>query len=234
MGDPAALPDRPPEAHATAWARPAILVLTIVVGSLLVAHYGHFSPEAVAGDLQGIGTWGPLLLLAAYVLAGLFFFPITVLGIAAGFVFGPLWGVVYVFVAVNVGAVITFLVGRLSRGPLTPWLERRAAPAMTLLRSYGAVTVMGGRMLPFLPFAVLNYAMAFSTVRMRDYLIGTLGGVVPLTVVYVMIGATVGSVSPGNAFTLRTIGLFTVTVLLGASVTWTGLFFISRGARRQG
>jgi uncharacterized membrane protein YdjX (TVP38/TMEM64 family) len=216
------------------WARPLLLVAVVALGSWLVLRFAGFSPAELAHGLDFVGPWGPVLLVGLYVAAGLFFFPITVLGIAAGLLFGPVWGTVYVLIAVNVAAFVGFIVARFGRGPLIDVLEKKAQGTMGFLQSHGVLTILGARMLPFLPFSVLNYASAFSSIRMKDYLLGTLIGVVPLTVVYVMIGATMGSITQDEAFSARVVALFAAAAFLGIAVTWMGFRLVGQARSRHG
>ena len=59
-----------------------------------------------------LGALAPVVFIAGYVLAVVFFvpgLPITVLG---GVAFGPVWGTLYVWIAATIGAALAFLVAR--------------------------------------------------------------------------------------------------------------------------
>jgi uncharacterized membrane protein YdjX (TVP38/TMEM64 family) len=60
------------------------------------------------------------------------------------------------------------------------------------------MTVLSLRLLPLLPFAVLNYCCGLSSVRPLPFVLGTSFGVLPGTIALVTLGGAVtGSVSPG-------------------------------------
>ena len=61
----------------------------------------------------------------------------------------------------------------------------------------GWVTVLSMRMIPAVPFAVLNYAAGASAVRLLPYSVATLIGVFPGTAAVVILGdALTGNISP--------------------------------------
>ena len=58
------------------------------------------------------GMLGAVTFGAAYVMAALLFVPGAVLTLAAGGLFGPVWGLVLVAIATSVADAVAFLVGR--------------------------------------------------------------------------------------------------------------------------
>jgi uncharacterized membrane protein YdjX (TVP38/TMEM64 family) len=101
-------------------------------------------------------------------------------------------------VASTVSAVIALLLvravglqlSRLVRHPRVDSLDAR-------LRDRGWPTVMSMRMIPAVPFSVLNYAAGASAVRVLPYTLATLAGLLPGTAAVVILGdALTGNVSP--------------------------------------
>jgi phosphatidylserine/phosphatidylglycerophosphate/cardiolipin synthase-like enzyme/uncharacterized membrane protein YdjX (TVP38/TMEM64 family) len=130
----------------------------------------------------------PVIVIAAFVAAGMLMVPITVLIAVAGVVFGPFYGGLYATVGVALSAALGFWLGswlghdalRHMLGPRINNLSRRFAK-----RGIAAMAVI--RMLPIAPFTVVNVVAGASHLGMRDYMIGTLLGMVPgivLTVIF--------------------------------------------------
>ena len=145
-----------------------------------------------------VGPWFPLAFLAAHIVVTVFPFPRTAFTLAAGLMFGPLLGVAIGVVASTVSAVIALLLvravgwqlNRLVRHPKVDSLDAR-------LRQRGWPTVMSMRMIPAVPFSVLNYAAGASAVRVLPYTLATLVGLLPGTTAVVILGdALTGNVSP--------------------------------------
>jgi uncharacterized membrane protein YdjX (TVP38/TMEM64 family) len=62
-----------------------------------------------------------------YILATVLFIPGSILTLGSGFVFGVIWGSIYVFIGATLGATAAFLVGRyLARGWVSQQIEKNA------------------------------------------------------------------------------------------------------------
>ncbi|MBA3627596.1 MAG: TVP38/TMEM64 family protein, partial [Chloroflexi bacterium] len=86
----------------------------------------------LAGRARGTGAWGVALFFTAYVISTVAFLPGSVLTLAAGFAYGPLWGVAIASPASVIGSTCAFLLGRTL---LRPWAEARvgASPRVRAL-----------------------------------------------------------------------------------------------------
>jgi uncharacterized membrane protein YdjX (TVP38/TMEM64 family) len=123
----------------------------------------------------------------------------TLMTVAGGFLFGVVLGTALTVVAATIGATLLFLVARHSLGGP---LARRAGPHLRRLeagfRANALSYMLFLRLVPLFPFWLVNVAPAFLGVRLRDYVIGTLFGIVPGTAVYAVFGAGLGSVIDRN------------------------------------
>ncbi|MGH3677090.1 MAG: TVP38/TMEM64 family protein [Mycobacterium sp.] len=172
-----------------------------------------------------VGPWLPLAFLAAHTLITVFPFPRTVFTLAAGLLFGPLLGVAIAVVASTLSAAIALVLvraagwqlSRLVRHPRIDSLDAR-------LRQRGWPTVVSMRLIPAVPFSVLNYAAGVSAVRVLPYTLATLAGLLPGTTAVVILGdALTGNVSP----------LLFLVSLCTASLGVAGLVYEIRTHRRH-
>ena len=96
---------------------------TIVKGTLILFAVAGLFALARAFDIQqllrealdwisSLGPWGAVSFIVLYVLATVFFVPGFILTLAAGVLFGVVWGSVAVSVASIAGATLAFLIGR--------------------------------------------------------------------------------------------------------------------------
>ncbi len=148
-------------------------------GALFRTHRGR---KALIGKLdvlvQAAGPLGPALFVFVYTL-GVLFLPATPFTIAGAVIFGKFHGMLYNLVADTLGASISFYLGRyflhgIARGFLEtrmPWLDRKA-------KEEGFSVIFYLRIFWF-PFIVLNYAAGAARIRFRDYLLGTVLGLLP-------------------------------------------------------
>jgi uncharacterized membrane protein YdjX (TVP38/TMEM64 family) len=146
--------------------------------------------------IDGLGAWGPLVFALIYVAATLALLPASVLTIAAGALFGAALGSAVVLIAATAGATLAFLVARrLGRGGVVRWLGDRPAfrRVDALTERHGAPVVLLTRLVPVVPFNLLNYALGLTRVAFRSYVIWTAIGIIPGTLLYVIGGDAVGS-----------------------------------------
>ncbi len=144
------------------------------------------------------GPWVPLAFLAEHVVVTVLPFPRTAFTLAAGLLFGPLLGVLLAVLASTISAVVT-LIGVRALG--LRWTRLIAHPRIAAiddrLRQRGWPAVISMRLIPAVPFSILNYAAGASAVRVGPYTLATLVGLLPGTAAVVVLGdALTGNVSP--------------------------------------
>ena len=146
----------------------------------------------LAESARATGATGVVLFFAAYVLATVFVIPGSVLTLAAGFAYGPFWGLVLASPASVVGATCAFVLGRTV---LRQWAERKLAASDRARAIDAAVGREGFRLVlllrlsPLFPFSVLNYVLGLSRVRLRTYVVASFIGMLPGTALYVYLGS---------------------------------------------
>ncbi len=196
-----------------------LLFVTMVVAALVLPLP---SPVQMRSWAQSVGVAAPLLFLLGQTLVTVAPIPRTVFTLAAGLLFGPVLGIALSLTATTLTAVLAFLVvRRLAHDLVAPHLDRRVLRAVDArLRRRGWLAVASLRLIPAVPFSVLNYCSAVSSIRFRDYLVGTVG-VIPGSVAIVVLGdALTGTTSPA---------LLTVS-LGGAAIGMVGLIVQARSA----
>ncbi len=152
------------------------------------------------------GAAGPLVLVAAQTLiAASGVLPASLLGIAAGTLLGPGAGFAAAAAGTMAGALLSFWIGRgLLRGRRPGFLTggRWVAALDRTVAAEGWRLVCLMRLSPVMPFAPTSYALSLSSVRLADYLLGTLAAL-PALLVYVMLGALGRTALAGEAEWLR-------------------------------
>ena len=192
-------------------ARPRTLV-TVVAITVLIALATWApppSPVQLRDWVHSVGPWFPLAFLAAHIVVTVLPFPRTVFTLAAGLLFGPALGIAIVVVASTASAVLAVLLVRAAGWQLSRLVQHRAiATADERLRERGWVAVLSLRLIPAIPFSVINYAAGASAMRLVPYTWATLVGLLPGTVAVVILGdAIAGHASPA---------LFVASVGIGA------------------
>jgi uncharacterized membrane protein YdjX (TVP38/TMEM64 family) len=171
-----------------------------------------------------VGPWFPLAFLAAHIVVTVFPFPRTVFTLAAGLLFGPYLGVPLAVLASTLSAVIALLLVRAAGWQLSRLIRHPRVDSLDArLRERGWPAIVSMRMIPAVPFSVVNYAAGASAVRVLPYTLATFVGLLPGTAAVVILGdALTGNVSP----------LLFVVSLCTASLGIAGLIYEIRAHRR--
>ncbi|MGE3239482.1 MAG: TVP38/TMEM64 family protein [Pirellulales bacterium] len=169
----------------------------LVVGTLLAFAPGICDCTLAAlGWIEQIGVWGPIALIAIYLVATVALIPGTLLTLGAGAIFGLWIGTITVVIGSNAGALAAFLLGR---SLFCDWARSIAKKSDRLLSLDNAVAENGFRIVfltrlsPLFPFNVLNYAFGLTRVSAKDYVVASAVGMLPGTFLYVYLGASAGS-----------------------------------------
>ncbi len=126
-----------------------------------------------------------LLFVGAYALATTLALPGSVLTIAGGAIFGFGKGTVLNWLGATIGATLAYLLARaLGLDAVRRLLGRRADRLDALAGAHGFTAVLRLRLIPAVPFNLLNFAAGLAGVPFRDYLLGTMLGLLPATAVY--------------------------------------------------
>lgn len=172
-------------------------VVVLAIALWLLGRYSATYAVPFARWVRSLGAWGPVVFIVAYALSELVLIPASLFTLTAGALFGFLAGGTYAFIGAMLGALAAFLSGRYAVRPLV----RRRVARDARFRRIDAVAARGGavlvallRLSPVLPYAVLNYALGITAVRLRDYVLGTLA-ILPATLVYTYYGTVVATLT---------------------------------------
>jgi uncharacterized membrane protein YdjX (TVP38/TMEM64 family) len=169
--------------------RRAVLLIALLVAAVALAAAWRWTAAGEWLDIESLTRAAqalserpatPLLVIAAYVLAGLLVLPVTALSLATVVVFGPVIGVVYAMAGSLVSAWSTYAIGgALGRDTVRRLSGSRLNQLRRRLADRGVLTVAAVRMLPIAPFTVVNMVAGASHIRLRDFLLGTAIGLAP-------------------------------------------------------
>lgn len=215
------------------------LALFVVVGAgAAVAVYSLPVAEwttQLAERARGTGAVGVVLFLIAYVVSTVAFLPGSILTLAAGFAYGPLWGIAIASPASVIGSTCAFLLGRtLLRG----WAEARVGASARVRAIDAAVSREGFkivfllRLSPIIPFNALNYALSLSKVSVRTYVLASFLGMLPGTAFWVYLGSLAPAAAELSSAGEQGGTLRTILYVGGLAATAAAAFVGARAARR--
>src|SRR3990167_2720241 len=119
----------------------------------------------------------------------------TFLTLVGGFLFGIIFGTLYVLISATLGATLIFLAVRIA---LEPWMAKKTTQWIEKMRSgfqqNAFQYLLFLRLVPLFPFWVVNIVPALLGVKKRTFMIATFIGIIPGSVVYVTLGNGLGHI----------------------------------------
>ena len=195
--------------------RLGLLAGLLVVATALALRADDLSVSALRAVVEEAGPFAPLAYGILYAAAVTVMLPASPLTVAAGVLFGPVVGVVTVLAGATTGAVGAFGIARVvGRAPVERLTGRRARALDRFVAERGLVALLLLRLVPVIPFSVLNLVAGVTALRLRDYTIATALGIVPATVAFVAVGGTLDD--PTSPAFLAAVGLLVVVAVGGA------------------
>ena len=152
-----------------------LLLFGIIVGLVILAWYlryhGYFTVEYLLELIEGYPVIAPVIFVAFHVLALLFMIPSLPLNLAAGILWGPLWGGIITTIGGGIGAISAFAIARSTIGqPLANKFDnRKIAWLQSQLEIKGWRIVAFTRINPIFPSSPLNYIFGITSIRFSTY-----------------------------------------------------------------
>jgi uncharacterized membrane protein YdjX (TVP38/TMEM64 family) len=191
-----------------------------LVGTLAVT--GNIPSSSEARDFaEDLGPLAPILFVPLFVLAN-FVVAWVILAGAAGLLFGTVAGTPLALAGVTAAALTQMAIARKlageHRGRLLPERTRRVEQFLT---DNGAVAVMESRIVPLLPYGVVNYSGGLTHLSFRDMALGTAVGAAPKVFAYTALGGSLDDLTSPEALTA--LALILILGVGGALFVWRRL-----------
>ena len=170
-----------------------IAILLILAGGsvyLLIDHREWFAdPRTVKSEVVRWGVWGPIVYILLYAVGPSFLLPGAVMTIAGGLAFGALWGSIWSLLGADIGAMVAFGAGRfLGKSFVQRMVSERFNKVLERLARNGFFIILYLRIVPVIPYNALNLLAGASPIRFRDYLLASMIGIVPGTILFALLG----------------------------------------------
>jgi uncharacterized membrane protein YdjX (TVP38/TMEM64 family) len=181
-----------------------ILAGGLTIGCLLLtiagAYYlGGLDPQVLQAWLSSTGVWAPFIYILVYTIGTLFLLPSTPLNLSGGALFGVVWGTVWTTVGAIIAAIISFWFSRtIGHDYVQRKFSQRWIKIDQEIKAGGIYYVIAVRLLPLLPYGLVNFGAGLTSIRFRDYLWGTIIGTTPGLVPFVMMGNGLTAIRRGD------------------------------------
>ena len=168
------------------------------------------SADEVRDFGESLGVLALIAFVPLFVLAN-FLITWPILAGAAGLLFGTVVGTPLAIAGVTAAALSQmWLARRLAAGHHGNLLPKRTKTIEDFLTRNGALAVMETRILPVLPYGLVNYSAGLTRLRFRDMALGTVVGAAPKVFAYTALGGSISDLTSPEA-----IAAITLIVLLG-------------------
>ncbi len=155
-----------------------------------------------------------LFVLAYVAVTGLSLPGAVILTLAGGFLFGAVWGTLFVNLGATTGATLAFLA---SRYLLHDWVERKfgkwLGPVQQGFAQNAFSYLMTLRLIPLFPFFVVNLVSGLTRMNIGTYVAATALGIIPGSFVYAYAGRQLGTIN--SLQDIASPGVIGAFVLLG-------------------
>ncbi|MEU4626545.1 TVP38/TMEM64 family protein [Actinoplanes sp. NPDC023801] len=166
------------------------LLAVLAVLTAVAVYVGVPDLESLRSQSAALGWWAPAVFVLLYAVVSLLPLPKTVFTLAGGALFGLPAGLSVVVIGAMLGAVAAFLLGRFLGHDTLHWLTGGRIDALEArMTDHGVWAVVVLRLIPVVPFTAVNYLAGVTRIRLRDFLVGTLVGILPATTASVTVGA---------------------------------------------
>lgn len=169
--------------------RYALLLLLIIGIGAVIVYRDQFDASVLEAWVKNAGTAGPIVFMLIYIIGTVFFLPGSVLTLAGGALFGPVWGTFYNLTGATIGAAISFVIARYL---LSDWVEQKTGGRLKQLKNgvegEGWRFVAFVRLVPLFPFNLLNYALGLTRIKFSHYVITSYITMLPGAIAYTYLG----------------------------------------------
>jgi uncharacterized membrane protein YdjX (TVP38/TMEM64 family) len=185
----------------------AVIATLFLTGSLP-------SPDEARDWAEELGDVAYVAFVPLFVVVN---FAITwpILAGAAGLLFGTAVGTPLALAGVTAASLVQmFIARRLAGGHHGSLLPERTRAIEEFLSRHGAISVMESRIVPLLPYGIVNFSAGLTRMRYRDLALGTVIGAAPKVFAYVALGGSLSDL--GSPEAIVAIALLVAMGLVGA------------------
>lgn len=178
-----------------------LIGLLIILASLLYLNHNvfDFQPEKIRKWIVSLGVIAPFIYIVLYSVRPFILFPASILSLAGGLAFGPIYGTLLTIAGASLGAYFALMLSRKIGGS---WIEkksgRRIEKVKKILEKNGFIVVLLLRLIPLFPFDLISYIAGLSKVKTSHFVLATVIGIIPGTFAYNFLGASTLSNNVGT------------------------------------
>ncbi len=172
----------------------SIVLLLLLCVFIYKKYLSGISVEDLRTYIEGWGVFAPIAYILAFTILPIAFFPVPILAVVAGVVFGMFKGTIYTLIGAWMNSAVMFIMAKvMAREMILNFLKDKLSPSMWQAfieadgkKSFFIIFVL--RLIPAVPYNVINYGAGLSGMSFKSYIIATMVGIFPGTLVFINIG----------------------------------------------
>jgi uncharacterized membrane protein YdjX (TVP38/TMEM64 family) len=185
--------------------------------------------------INSLGIWGIFAFILVYAIATVLFIPGSLLTLGAGFLFGVVFGSIYVSIGSITGATLAFLIGRYFA---RDWVAKKLETQPKFKAIDREIAIEGRkivgllRLAPIFPFILLNYGLGVTQVSLKDYFFASWIGMIPGTIMYVYLGSLAGNLATLGSSNQQSSNIQWMIRIVGLIATIAVTVYITKVAKK--
>lgn len=206
----------------------------IIVGLLIllsVVIYNKYlsgiTPQSLRAWINGYGSLAPIAYILAWAILPIFFFPVPVLALGGGLSFGIVAGTIYTMIGAMINSTLMFWIANLlAKDMVTAYLQKTMPVKwwnkfMIANKKDGFLIIFICRLIPLMPYNVINYASGLTQISFLNYSLATFLGILPGTLIFLNVGDKILDIhSPEFILSIIMLaGLILISAVLGKIVS---------------
>lgn len=197
------------------------VIIAIAVASFFVVR--NISLEEIKTWVLGHGAWAAVIYIATFVVLPIFFFPVPVIVLAGGTIFGLFKGTLYTMIGVVINTPIMYFIGRfLLKDFVHNFVNNHMSEKLrNALQSTNqkvlALVLFIIRLSPIFSYNLVNYISGVTEIKFLPYILTTIAGVLPGVIVFINIGENVLNVGSKEFFI--SLSFLLVLVIISAIIS---------------
>ena len=203
-----------------------IIVLTIACFLIYKMFLSNITAQSIRDWVTGFGALAPIAYILVWVVLPVFFFPVPILALAGGLSFGLWIGTLYTLIGAALNSSLMFWLAKLlARDMVNKYLKEKMPQKwwdkfMKAEGNESFLIVFICRLIPAMPYNVINYASGLTNIPFSKYTIATIIGILPGTVIFLNVGDKILDIhSPEFIVSIVLVILLTLgSILLGKMV----------------
>lgn len=174
-----------------------LFLILLITGIIFLKRNNISDLEELKRIILSSGNIAPLIYIGLFSILPSFFVPVTILAMAAGYVFGMLPAATYTFVGAFINSTITYFIGKyVAYDLINDIANAKYKDVYDKLKEKtrgqeGFVFMLIVRLLPFVPYTFLNYMSGVVGYNYIIFITSSMLGILPGIFIYSNIGTNI-------------------------------------------